>query len=598
MSVSFRADRSAPGPPFAAGVIVKANILLLLISVPLYAQTVSSAAEDQRDLLREIAGLEQEYGGHLGVMAKNLDNGVEVRYRAADRFPTASAIKLPIMAAFFHLVDSKQLDPNTRVVLAQDDKKPGSGILQFMSDGMTLSLLDAVKLMIMLSDNTATNLVLDRLAPTHTERMAVGNQFLTRKGLKNTRLLNRLYSVATKARTPEAQRYGIGVSTPEDMVSLMESLNARTLVEPSSCEAMLDILKGQFYREMIPRLLPEGTCRFFQVANKTGSVNESKADVALILSDKVKMAMAVFVDKHPDHGEDIENRATLLGARVSRAIWNYFTGDRGYDVTRILPRQVDWNIFPGGRWAIYRSPNAPFPHSERMNGFRTEDGVFYPYKPHYADDSIVVVVPDSFRETEAGTNLIIHFHGHMNDNLGALERYGMPRAMSAQKINALLVLPQGPYQARDSFGGKMEDEGGLKRLADDVLETMKQEGVLKEPRLNKLIVSAHSGGYRSAAFALERGGLSGHITDVFLFDAFYGQQDRFLDWLKGGNGVVHFAYTPHLAKEHADFEKRAGGDLRRRLDFTPTETEHDQVIQSFFESWLSRLGADWHSGGR
>ncbi len=573
-----------------------AKILLLsILPVPLFAQAVAGSVQDQRELLKEIASLEQEYGGRLGVMAKDLNTGETVRYHASEPFPTASAIKLPVMAAFFHLADLRQLDTGAKVVLTKEDKKPGSGILQFMSDGTTITLLDAVKLMIILSDNTATNLVLDRLAPTHAERMAAVNQFLAEEGLKNTRLLNRLYSIATKADTGEAIRYGIGVSTPEDMVALLEALNSRTLVQPSSCEAMLDILKQQFYREMIPRLLPQGECSVFQVANKTGSVNESKIDVALVLSDRLNMAIAVFVDKHPDHGEDIENRATLLGARVARAIWNHFTGDRGYDVARILPHQVDWNTFPGGRWAIYRSPAAPFPHKERMNGFRGTDGTFYPFKPHYADDSIIVVVPDAYRETEAGTNLIIHFHGHMNDNLGALEQYGMAQALIAQKINALLVLPQGPYRARDSFGGKMEDEGGLRRLAEDVLETMKQEKILKEVRPNKVIVSAHSGGYRAAAFALQRGGLRSRITDVFLFDAFYAQQEQFLDWLKQGNGILHAAYTEHLAREHTDFERRAGNDLRKRLDFTATRVEHDQVIQAFFETWLSRLGPDWRA---
>ncbi len=553
------------------------------------------AAEDQRELLQEITRLEQEYGGHLGVAARNLNTGEMVRYNASERFPTASAIKLPVMAAFFHLVDLKQLDPNARVVLAQSDKKPGSGVLQFMSEGTTISLLDAVKLMIVLSDNTATNLVLDRIAPSHAERLAAVNQFLTTRGLKNTRLLNRLFSVETKARTPEALRYGVGVSTPEDMVALMDALYAKTLVEPASCDAMLDILKQQFYRDMIPRLLPEAECKFLQVGNKSGSVNESKVDVALILSDKVNMAIAVFVDKHPDHGEDIENRATLLGARVSRAIWNHFTGDKGYSLSRSHPHEVDWSVFPGGRWAIYRTPAAPFPHPDRMSGFRGTDGTFYPLKPNYDDDSVLVVVPESFRETEAGTNLIIHFHGHMNDNLGALEKYDMPQALVAQKINALLVLPQGPYRARDSFGGKMEDEGGLKKLADDVLDTMKQEHVLKEARLNKVVVSAHSGGYRAAAFSLGRGGLAGHITDVFLFDAFYSQQDLFLNWLKSGDGVLHAAYTEHLAKEHTDFGRRLGDELRGRIDFTPTTAEHDQVIQTFFETWLSRLGRAWRT---
>ena len=91
----------------------------------------------------------------------------------------------------------------------------------------TITILDAVRLMIVLSDNTATNLVLDRLGATHAERLACVNDFLVSKGLKNTHLLNRLYSWDTKQSTPEGIRYGIGVSTPEDMVTLLEALHGR-----------------------------------------------------------------------------------------------------------------------------------------------------------------------------------------------------------------------------------------------------------------------------------------------------------------------------------------------------------------------------------
>jgi len=127
----------------------------------------------------------------------------------------------------------------------------------------------------------------------------------------------------------------------------------------------------------------------------------------------------------------------------------------------------------------------------------------FPYHPRYDDRSVVVAVPSGFHETREGTNIIVHFHGHMNDNLGVLERYGMPQALTQQKINALLVLPQGPYRARDSSGEKMEEDGGLKALVDDVLTTMKKEDTVKTTRLNKVIVSAHSGGYWLVEQALQ-----------------------------------------------------------------------------------------------
>ena len=567
--------------------------MIFLLGLLVFQPPPAISRDSQGKVLEEIQNLERQYGGHLGVMAKNLDTGEIVAFNASERFPTASAIKLPVMAAFFEQVDRKTIDPGMRVILTQEDRKAGSGILRHLDTGANLSLLDAVRLMIMLSDNTATNLVLDRLAPTHQERMKRVNDFLASRGLKNTRILNRLYSLATKQQTPEAIRYGIGVSTPEDMVVLLEKLHSKSLLQPASCDRMLEILKQQFYGDMIPRLLPREGLETFEVANKTGFINESKVDAGLVISDRVKMAVAIFVDKNPDHRDIGDNNALVLAAKVSRAIWNHFTGSTGYEQAALPPADTDWNSIPGGRWAIYRSAAALFPHKSRERGFTASDGTMYPYHPHYDDNSVIVFVPQGFKETEAGSNVIVHFHGHMNDNLGVLEQYDMLQTVVSNKINALLVVAQGPYRARDSAGGAMEDEGGFKALVEDVLSTMKKEKIVGSTRLRNAIISAHSGGYRPAAFALERGGLSDRISEVFLFDAFYAQQQSFTNWLNRTRGRLYAAYTDHLATEHRQFEESLPLEVRQRVQISHTSLNHDKVIQGFFGAFLQQLDSGW-----
>jgi beta-lactamase class A len=541
--------------------------------------------------MKEIQKFEQEYGGHLGVMAKNLRTGEEVRYNAGERFPTASVIKLPVMVAYYQAVSEGRLDAAQRITLAASDKKPS--LLQQLGDGLTLTIQDAVRLMIVLSDNTATNLVLDRLADTHAGRLQTVNDLMTRLGLKNTRLLNRLYSWDTKQPTPEGIRYGIGVSTPEDMVVLMEGLYRKTLINEKASEAMTGVLQAQFYDDMIPRLLPGQECERFSVAHKTGFVQETKVDVGLILSDRADIALAIFIDKHPDHAEGLNNTGLLLAAHVSRAIWNHFTGMTGYTPGRVNTAHVDWNMIPGGKWGIWRSPAAPFPHPERANGFTRSDSTRYPYFPHYADSSLVVFVPEKLKPSENGVNLIVHFHGHMNDNMGVLEKYRIPQGMIAEGTNAILVLPQGPYRARDSFCGKMEDPGGLQRMVNDVLATMKKEEVIKEAKLDKLILAAHSGGYRPVAFCLDRGGLNAHITDLFLFDAFYGNFEFYRAWLLAGKGNINAAYTDHLAEEHTSFAAALDPQAATRFRITHTPVEHDQVLQEFLRPWLAQLPGTW-----
>ena len=544
------------------------------------------------DIMAELRALNARFGGHLGLMAKNLATGDTVAYNAGDRFPTASTIKLPVMAAYFDMVRRGEIDPAMRVTLRREDKKPGSGVLQFLDDGASLTLRDAVTLMITMSDNTATNLVLDRLAPTHEARLARVNDFAASHGLKDTKLLNRLFTFETKQNTPDAMRYGLGVTTPADMALLMEQIYERRTVDSASCAAMIGILENQFYNNMVPRLLPQSACASFDVAHKTGSVTETKADVALVLSDKANFVIAVYVDKSPDHVDDGSDAATLLGAYAARAVWNHFTGMSGYDRGTVNAGDVDWTPFKGGRWGIYRSPAAPFPHPARMQGYRGGDGTVYPYFPHYADSSIIVVVPDGFHPTPEGTNLIVHFHGWQNDDLGVLERYLLPQAMIAEKTNAILVIPQGPYMAKDSFGGKMEDTLGLRHMVDDVMATMQREKVVPATAVARVIITAHSGGYRPAGFVLARGGMSDLITHVFLFDALYGQHEEFRNWLLHGKGQILAAYTGHLRKEHEEFAASvasAGG----RWSMTPAGVEHDQVPQAFFARWLATLGPEW-----
>jgi beta-lactamase class A len=551
----------------------------------------ASATPPDSVWVNAVRELERTYGGHLGVMAKDLRTGAVLRYNAEERFPTASAIKFPVMTAYFAEVDAGRTDPEARITLSAAEKKEGSGILSLLSDGTAITALDAVKLMIVLSDNTATNMVIDRLGADHETRLRVVNDYLARQGLKNTRLLNRLYSWGTKKNTGEAIRYGIGVSTPEDMVLLLEGLYRKRIASPGACDRMLEIMQQQFYDDMIPRFLPAADCTTFFVAHKTGGIQETKVDVGLVIADRAEIAMAIFVDKHPDHGEGIDNQAAVLAARVARSIWNHFTGMLGTTERRVAGGHVDWTPVPGGTWGIYRSAAAPFPHPARVEGYTRSDGTQYPLFPHYSDSSIVVFVPEKFAELPGGSNLIVHFHGHLGENLLTLERDSMVQGMTAAGINALLVLPQGPYRARDSFGGKMEDDGGLRRLVEDVLATMKNEKIVASTKVNRLCVSGFSGGFRPAAFAVAKGGMP--VTDVFLFDALYANQEFFRDWLLAGKGRIFGAYTEHLKKEYEDFAASVRDRAGDRVHFVPSPVEHMDVPRTFVADWLNRLDGEW-----
>ena len=289
---------------------------------------------------------------------------------------------------------------------------------------------------------------------------------------------------------------------------------------------------------------------------------------------QLDMAIAIFIDKHPDHGEGINNTGILLGAHVARAIWNHFTGMTGYENGRVNTAHVDWNMMPGGKWGIWRSSAAPFPHPERANGLTRNDGTVYPVLPPLHGQQYRRLRSGRTHAGPDGVNMIVHFHGHGNDNMDVLERYMIPQAMVDEKINAILVLPQGPYRARDSFCGKMEDAGGLAPVGGGCRKD--HAGGRRSSRMHRRAVSCF---LRTAEdtglslFALTGVKWTDSITHLFLFDAFYGNFEFYHAWLERENGIIEAAYTEHLATEHTHIAADStSAPLRARFQAVPTDS--------------------------
>ncbi|MBN2354797.1 serine hydrolase [candidate division KSB1 bacterium] len=526
----------------------------------------------------------------MGIMAKNLRTGKVLAVAEKEKFPTASAIKLPILVEYFYQLSEDKISPQQTMVLDSTNKWGGSGLYQYFLGRSEQKMGDAVMMMMVVSDNTATNLVINALGETHAEKLAAVNNRMARLGLKNTRLLNKMMSWSTKTDSSESIRYGVGVSTAEDMVLLLEKLYRGELVDSTACQEMIDILEHQFYSDMIPRFLP-GNVR---VAHKTGSVTAVRVDVGLVLSPQTDFAIAIFCDQIRDYSGSPENKAVLAMAQASRLVWNIFTGEEGYE--RLLGFYVDWNPFPGGQWARIFLSSAPFPHPSRKEGWQYKDRRF-PYDPHYIDSSAVVVIPDGFHQGNKGeTDLIVHFHGWNNDNLGVLEKFQMPQQLIASRKNAILVLAQGPWRASDSGGGKMEDDCGFRRLVEEILSLLTADGRLKSPTIGRVIVTAHSGGYRPAIYAVARGGLMANIQEVYLFDAFYSLTEELIPWLKmDKEHKLRSIYTEHLAPEHQTFMELLRDDRLSYVDrhsnkaqivLQPTTVRHNYVINRTFQLWL------------
>jgi len=252
--------------------------------------------------------------------AKNLETGRSFGVRASEPVRTASTIKLAIMAECFFEAAEGKLDLAQRIKVTEDEKVSGSGIVQELSAGDELPLRDLIDLMIVLSDNTATNMILNRIG---------GNEVNVRMkqlGLEQTRVMRKILGdgknlkpvptgITEEGANPENKKWGIGRSSPQEMVGLLEKLYRGELVNKSSSAEMLTILKRQRDRDGIGRDMNDVT-----IASKSGALDHLRSDVGIVYSKRGAIAMAITVEGLPEPNWTVDNPALLLISQLSQIL--------------------------------------------------------------------------------------------------------------------------------------------------------------------------------------------------------------------------------------------------------------------------------------
>ena len=288
--------------------VVKANLGLALVW-----------ACNAQPLVDQLRARAAQFQGTTTLYAKNLDTGATVGIQEDDPVRTASTIKLPIMAAVFDAVASGKAQWTDLLTVGPPNSVSGSGVIgSELSNGVQLPLRDVVHLMIVLSDNSATNMVLDKVTANDV------NAYLDRIGIKTTRSNRKVRGDAGElsapqgwsdfGKQPENQKYGLGVSTPHDMVTILERLEKGELVSADASHEMIAILKRQQDNTGIRRLIDD------PVANKTGALDALRADVGIVYSKGGRIAMAIYVDGMPkiDYGPD--NVGSILISNLAKMI--------------------------------------------------------------------------------------------------------------------------------------------------------------------------------------------------------------------------------------------------------------------------------------
>ena len=301
---------------------IKAYGITLMLAV------TTALTASQSPMQQQIERRAREFDGEIGVFAMNLVTREVIAVNADARFPTASTIKTAVMLEAYHQAAEGALSLDAPMAFAESDKVGGTGVLNGLTAGTMLKVKDLIHLMIVLSDNTATNMLVTRLGTARIDAR------LRSYGLKETKIFRPTFRDGRPDIFPELEReFGLGMSTPREMAQLMSLIAENRAVNAEASAAMLATLRDQQDGLMIPRSLPEG----IQVGNKTGIDLEKqpdaqgkrgaiRADAAIVTGKGVTYVIAIFTRRGADTRWGPDNAALLTGARISRAIFDHFLG--------------------------------------------------------------------------------------------------------------------------------------------------------------------------------------------------------------------------------------------------------------------------------
>ncbi|HEY4046005.1 MAG TPA: serine hydrolase [Acidobacteriaceae bacterium] len=296
---------------------------IFLLCAAAWAQTPAQLKQNQ--LETRIQAIASQHRGSVALFAQNLKTGQTVALKPDEPVQTASVIKLVILYEAIEQVRSGKAHLEDQLTLHNADQVPGSGVLLFLDTPATLTLKDALTMMIIMSDNTATNLVIDHLG------LASINARAQKLGLNNTFLYKKVFQSAEGQMPADQKRFGLGKTTPREMAEVMRKIVTCDLGEPGAparpddqrlCGVMLHMLRNQFYRGGIPRYVEgvDATEASSAIANKTGALDAVRNDVAAVSSKNGVLILSIFTYNNQDHSWSSDNEGEISIAKLAKAI--------------------------------------------------------------------------------------------------------------------------------------------------------------------------------------------------------------------------------------------------------------------------------------
>jgi beta-lactamase class A len=268
-----------------------------------------------REMLAAVDASLGAFPGVLGFYARNLTTGEEVGHRADAVMPTASVIKVGIMAELYRQVESGTIDLHQHLTIAESDHYGGTGVLKEFMPGLAPTVLDLCRMMIVVSDNVATGMLVRLLGK---DRI---NRSFAEWGLSRTELV-------WKLRLGDDPRQ-YAVSTARALGRLMALIATDGFLSAESCAAMRDHLSRQQHREQMPRYLPAsqyaadlGVAQPVDVMNKIGNYPGMRADAAIVTAPGVSFVLAAMNEGSPELHFRVDQEGNVLNGRLAKAMFD------------------------------------------------------------------------------------------------------------------------------------------------------------------------------------------------------------------------------------------------------------------------------------
>ncbi len=296
----------------------------LLLAVSLFLTSFAARAQNPPPLEQQLQAIVAAHHGNVALFAENLKTGQTVGIHPDQPVQTASVIKLTILYEAMEQIRAGKVHLDDPIVMHKAEQVPGSGVLLFFDTPLKLTFKDTLSMMIIMSDNTATNLVIDHLGLDNI------NHRIARLGLKNTYLYRKVFMPATGPLPPDASQFGLGKTTPREMASVLQKIVTCDLAEPGTapmpgdaalCGVAMHMLRNQFYRDGIPRYLetmyPDADAA---IADKIGSLDDVRNDVAAVNTKQGLLILSIFTYNNHDQVWSVDNEGERTLAKLGRAI--------------------------------------------------------------------------------------------------------------------------------------------------------------------------------------------------------------------------------------------------------------------------------------